>query len=207
MNVLIVDNGSKYTERILHIVGRKHLYDVVAYDPHAPIDDTGYDAIVLSGGMVNEVVDTLPDGRAYFHHEFELLRQTELPVMGICLGLQMVTVALGGTLQRLPEFVHEYDYPVTLTEHGKRLFSAEQLLVHERHQWAVDTLEGTGLRVLGESPDCIELLHHPERNMVLTQFHPEYDTEDDELFWSIFDTVAQDTQQEPYEFRNVEEYA
>lgn len=207
MKVLVVDNGSRYLERIVHIVGRKHLYGVVEYDPQDSIDATGYDAIVLSGGMKNEVVDVLPDGNPYFHHEFELIRNTELPVMGICLGLQMVNVALGGTLQRLPEFILTYDHPVTLTTHGQSLLGMDTIGVHKRHQWAADDIEGTGLHVIAESDDCIEMLYHPERNIVLTQFHPEHDTNDDSLFWNIFDTVAQDTNEEQNPVQTIAKYA
>lgn len=207
MKVLVVDNGSRYLEHIVHIVGRKHLYDVVKYDPQGPMDDTGYDAIVLSGGMKNEVVDELPDGSPYFYHEFELIRNTGLPVMGICLGLQMVNVALGGTLQRLPEFILVYDHPVALTVHGQSLLGTDTIGVHKRHQWAADDIEGTGLHVIAESDDCIEMLYHPERNIVLTQFHPEHDIDDDSLFWNIFDTVTQGSKEEQYPMQTIAKYA
>ena len=120
--------------------------------------------------------------------------EADLPVLGICRGMQLINVARGGTLlQHLPELLgHDEhrrvlgsfdgaDHDVMLTE-GSLAAAAAGELVHvtkSHHHQGVDRL-GEGLVVSGistfdELPEAIEM---PERSFVLgVQWHPEADEE------------------------------
>jgi putative glutamine amidotransferase len=134
----------------------------------------------------------VPDRDAY---ELALTRRAveiDLPVLGICRGMQVLNVALGGTLlQHLPErFGHE-DHRRTPgsfddSDHDVRL-EAESLAalaagehVHatkSHHHQGVDTL-GRGLQATGTSTldDLVEAIEVPDRGFVLgVQWHPEAD--------------------------------
>lgn len=161
------------------------------------------DGLILAGGADidpasygqdahPETVDTVPARDAF---EIALARaaiEREVPLLGICRGMQLINVARGGTLvQHLPERVghHEHrrvpgsfegaEHDVVLTD-GSLAATAAGELVHStrsHHHQGVDRL-GEGLLVSGVStlddlPEAIEL---PDAQFVLgVQWHPEAD--------------------------------
>ena len=136
-----------------------------------------------------ETHDTVPERDAF---EIALTRaaiEADMPVLGICRGMQLINVALGGTLvQHLPELVGHgdhrrvvgsfdgADHDVMLIE-GSLAASAARELAHmtkSHHHQGVDRLgEGlvvSGISDLDELPEAIEL---PDRRFVLgVQWHP-----------------------------------
>ena len=112
------------------------------------------------------------------------------PILGICRGLQVVNVALGGTLvQDLPSerpspIAHERrekhknrrDHSVSLAR-GSRLAQiagAAEISVNSRHHQAIEKPAG-GLRVAATAPDgVIEAVEAgPDRWLLAVQWHPE----------------------------------
>lgn len=109
-----------------------------------------------------------------------------LPLLGICRGLQIVNVALGGTLiQDLGESDHVrrgVPIPEVLTTHpvllepGSRveeLLGGPVVSVRSAHHQAVDAL-GSGLHVTGRAPDGhVEAIEHESAPILAVQWHPE----------------------------------
>lgn len=99
------------------------------------------------------------------------------PIFGICRGLQVVNVFLGGTLfERI--FHHDQicdkdRYHAIYNEKGSVLYNlyGKSFIVNSAHRQAVDVI-GKGLSVASVSYDgIIECLTY--KNVLLTQFHPE----------------------------------
>ncbi len=106
--------------------------------------------------------------------------ERDLPVLAICRGLQLLNVALGGTLvqhvegHQLPD--GEAGHPVAIVP-GSRLqeiLGVEEYSVNSRHHQCADRLAG-GLEVAARAPDgVIEALELPGKSFVLAvQWHPE----------------------------------
>jgi putative glutamine amidotransferase len=116
----------------------------------------------------------------------------DLPLLGICRGMQLLNVALGGTLiQHLPDdFGHtdhrrslgsfdNADHEVRLVEGSLAARAAGETLhvTRSHHHQGVDRL-GEGLQVTGRSTldDLVEAVELPDRRFVLgVQWHPEAD--------------------------------
>ncbi|WP_419943964.1 gamma-glutamyl-gamma-aminobutyrate hydrolase family protein [Candidatus Poriferisodalis sp.] len=105
----------------------------------------------------------------------------DLPVLGICRGAQVLTVAAGGTLHPdLPSHART-DAPADATTHIvttapgsvlRRLYGPE-LAVNSLHHQAADQL-GEGYIATAHSPDgIIEGMEHTELPIIAVQWHPE----------------------------------
>lgn len=122
--------------------------------------------------------------------------QKDLPVLGICRGIQFLNAALGGTLyQDIPSqyktgVTHcqrpPYDVPaheVELTEGGPlhRLLGCVRLPVNSYHHQAVKKL-APPLKVMAVSEDGLtEGVYMPDRRFVwAVQWHPEFSWRSDE---------------------------
>lgn len=174
-----------------------------------PTDPTGIDqvldrvdGVVLTGGGDidpacygadrHEEVQGVDEERDAY--ELELIRRIHargIPTLAICRGLQVVNVALGGTLvQDLPSErdAHGHDqigeqawaaHSVVTIEHGSAIaevIGSGDHGVNSIHHQAVDQL-GEGLRVVGRATDgTVESIEHddPSWPMIAVQWHPEF---------------------------------
>lgn len=139
-----------------------------------------------------ETVDIVPERDRF---EIALARaaiERDLPLLGICRGMQLINVALGGTLtQHLPEHVgHEHHRRVIGSFDGSdheveilgdtlamRVIGSPRHATKSHHHQGVELL-GEGLRVSATSAldDLIEAIELPDRSFVLgVQWHPEAD--------------------------------
>lgn len=161
------------------------------------------DGLILAGGADidpsmygaqphQETRETVP---ARDRAEIALTRRAverDIPVLGICRGMQLINVALGGTLhQHVPDVVGNHEHRRRLgtfdgSDHQVRLkpgslaarASGQELhdTKSHHHQSVARLGEGlviTGVSALDELPEAIEA---PERRFVLgVQWHPEAD--------------------------------
>lgn len=180
---------------------------MLAPDPELLVDPSQaldlIDGLILAGGADidpaiygaephPETVGSVPERDAF---EIALTRaaiERDLPVLGICRGMQLINVALGGTLhQHLPDlFSHgehrrvlgsfdgsEHDVQV---EHGSLAASVIGQATHmtkSHHHQGVERL-GEGLLASATAPNdgLVEALELPGRRFVLgVQWHPEAD--------------------------------
>lgn len=168
------------------------------------------DGVLLSGGADVEPVryGALPDDHAdapeTIRDAFELTLLSaavdhELPVLGICRGLQILNVFAGGTLhQNVPEHARYDVAPATLT-HPVEITSGSELarlyggshVVNSLHHQTIDRV-GDGLVVTASHDGTVEGLEHRSLPILAVQWHPEMlETRDsDPVFGWIVEQAA-----------------
>ena len=144
--------------------------------PDARPDLDGYHGLVILGGPMNV------DERAEHPHlDTEVAMVTEaiergIPVLGICLGAQIIAKALGARVRPNPEKEIGW-YPVSLTPQGRSdpllgSFSPTEMIF----QWHGDTFEiPPGALHLASTPDCPNQAFRYGDNVYAFQFHLEVD--------------------------------
>lgn len=151
-----------------------HDVEVVTYHPGIELDEHGKDLVILSGGGGEgyEINDTYRPGHLWYEDEIEFVKRCQAPVLGICMGFEVICRAFGERVQEMGELIQEFRTFRT-TAAGKKLLGREKLTQYKSHEWHVSAVKGTELEVLAESISGVEVIRHKQRPMLATQFHPE----------------------------------
>lgn len=163
MNVVIVDNGGQFTHlegRALRDVGVSHEIVDNTADPAEVVERA--DALVLSGGPSIEDVGRTPE-----------YLESGLPILGICLGHQIIARQLGGAVEGGDHGGYA-DVEIHVEEDGG-LFEG---LPESFNAWASHADEVVelpdGFTRTARSEVCeVEAMQHSERPIYGVQFHPE----------------------------------
>lgn len=202
------DRPTSYlTMTYVHAVLRAGGIPVVLPPMEGDLDDLvdRFDAFILSGGddpktepfgapTHPESVLVLEARQAFETQLIEKLDQhPDIPVLGVCLGMQMLALCRGGELnQHLPE---THTTHAAHWEHEHEILSADDTVLASGTVWSVHrqaVSDPGGLRVLASSEDgVIEAIDDPDRAFLLgIQWHPER-TEDPNLGQAIFDRFVE----------------
>jgi GMP synthase (glutamine-hydrolysing) len=168
--ILILDFGSQYTQLIARRIREQHVYCEI--HPHS-VDATFVRAfapagIILSGGP-SSVLD--PDSPSLD----PAVLDTEVPILGICYGLQLLVRLLGGLVEKADG--REYGRALLKLERAEDLFAGLEGGLERRvwmsHGDRVLRLP-EGFRVLGTSANSpFAAIAHESRPVFGLQFHPE----------------------------------
>ncbi|HEY4452505.1 MAG TPA: aminodeoxychorismate synthase component I [Solirubrobacteraceae bacterium] len=172
MSTLLIDNYDSYTYNVLHLLaavsGEEPIVvrnDVVSW---AALSRWDFDAIVLSPGP----------GRPERWHDFgvcaDILRLSEIPVLGVCLGHQGLGHLLDGTVASAPVIMH--GRLSSVRHDGAGLFAGipQGFSVVRYHSLAVAGDLGPDGRVTAWTDEGVVMgLEHTRRPIWGVQFHPE----------------------------------
>ncbi|MBX3374807.1 MAG: type 1 glutamine amidotransferase [Phycisphaeraceae bacterium] len=178
MATLVLEHSDTARADRLGFLLRDHGHRMRLVRPHhgeaVPGSLNDIDAIVVMGGPAAPTDDTLP----WMAPELDLLaaaHAAQMPILGICLGCQLLARALGGEVERLP--APEIGFaPITLSPVGREdpLFAGVPW-VHAQfhaHAWQVSKLPA-GARLLASSAVTRVQAWSMGLRTFAVQYHPE----------------------------------
>jgi putative glutamine amidotransferase len=200
-----------YIDALVRAGGAPALLPPVDVDPAAWLDRC--DGLILTGGgdidpatyggachPTNYMMDRQRDAI-----ELALVREAlrrELPLLAICRGIQVLNVALGGTLiPHIPDAVGEevphrlppreptkHTVEILPDSHLAEILECAACVPVSWHHQAIGRL-GAGLRVVARAPDgIIEAVEMPGKpRLIAVQWHPELSAAEDPIQQRLFD--------------------
>ena len=171
MSTLLIDNYDSYTYNVFHLLaavsGEEPIVVHNDFVSWRALSRWDFDAIVISPGP----------GRPDRWHDFgvcaDILRFSETPVLGVCLGHQGLGYVLEGKVSSAPMVMHGRLSGVK--HEGEGLFAGipQDFSVVRYHSLAVSGALGEG-RVTAWTDDGVVMgIEHTSRPMWGVQFHPE----------------------------------
>lgn len=170
MKILLVDNDTDSYDALFAMCA----YDGndVAQLHHSKLHDYNveeFDLIVLSGGWWYDDPTELLEKYAA---EIELIRGSRVPILGICIGMQLMHVACEQAVPLLDKKQSGFK-EIRINERGQEFFGLpEQLTVFKHHTRGVLAADPE-FEVLADSPGHVEIMRHRTKPLVGVQFHPE----------------------------------
>ena len=166
MKALIINNGTSYLEELKKLL----VGSVVNIIESPQISNVKYgdaDLVILSGGHGLPVMD---EGNPYTE-EIQFIRSSFVPILGICLGCELIARAFGANL-RLMERREKGVLDISPIQSDRLFKNIQGFSVYESHRWVVEELS-RDLVGLAKSKDGYEVIKHRQKLIYGFQFHPE----------------------------------
>ena len=178
------------------------------------------DGLILSGGHdvfpyhygqepTRPLGEVFPERDKYEYELFKLAQEKNIPVLGICRGLQIMNTYAGGTLHQDLCFINS-DKPIlkhwqgnhpsqethlVSVEEGSKLssiFGEQSFLVNSFHHQVLDKV-AEGYKVVAKASDVVvEAIEKVDANFVVgVQWHPEMMHKTNEKMAKLFATLVE----------------
>lgn len=169
MQLLIVNNGTSHLPNLQDVL-KGHQVSVISVENVKCGMDKQHDAVILSGGSKYEV----EENPHLFSNEIRLLKNCRKPLLGICLGLQLIGYAYGCRIRRNKK-KRQGDVKIRKLQDDPLFKGLEETMtVFERHRWSIkQNANPQKIITLARSGDGIEAIRIRNRPIWATQFHPE----------------------------------
>lgn len=140
----------------------------------------------------------LQGGTDFYDYDIQTVRylyENDIPTLGICLGMQTMGCAFGGTLKRVENDTHyhlvDYVHPVTINRDSKlySILQKDKIMVNSRHH---EQVLDSSLSISGFTDGIIEVVEDSSKKFFIgVQWHPEsiLDINSQMLFQAFFDSI------------------
>lgn len=170
MKIVLVNNDSDTWSELQRVTSAAGHSVTSIYHKELPlIPHEEYDAAILSGGVW---YDDETELLAEYAEELVFIRDCPIPLLGICIGMQLMHVSLDRAVPLLDE-PQSGMRDITITPLGQTRYGLPaRMRVFKNHTRGVIEADPI-FDILGTSPGHVEIIRHQERPMLGVQFHPE----------------------------------
>ncbi|NDV19939.1 aminodeoxychorismate/anthranilate synthase component II [Pseudodesulfovibrio sp. JC047] len=158
MHILLIDNNDSFTRNLEHLLISAVKDCSVVITPYSQLqqfDFSPYDLIVISPGP----------GEPAEYPGYETVFRLNKPVLGICLGMQIMNALHGGTIGRLDDCVHGKTDVIEMDGETRVIARYHSLKVNHK---------APELNVFATNADgTIMCLGNADKRILGYQFHPE----------------------------------
>nr|WP_320119310.1 gamma-glutamyl-gamma-aminobutyrate hydrolase family protein [uncultured Marinifilum sp.] len=170
--LLIIDNQSAFIKKFKRNFLAEMDFETIFFDHNQPLnlpDNANIQGIILSGGKGN------PYEPLNLTANFVAMLNFKVPVLGLCLGHEIIAVANRGRIKKLKAYNNKKEI-VRITNKKDPIFESIELdaiPLIKKHGWRVSQLPPNFVS-LGESDTCTnEIIRHKSEPIYGFQSHPE----------------------------------
>lgn len=170
--LLIIDNQSDYIKKFIRSFLSKQDFGYIFFDHNQPIVLSAkleISGVILSGGRGN------PFEPLNLTSNFVALMNFDVPILGFCLGHEIIAVAYRGRLKKLPGLFMNKER-ITITKTGDPIFEgliSNELYLKRKHHFHVSELPSNFESLAESDITHNEIIKHKEKPIYGFQAHPE----------------------------------
>jgi len=164
MKFLIIDNGTIRMKELKKMLSG-NIYELMEFDKIDLKKAEEFDIIILTGGSKFPVLGN----EDLYKREISLIKNSSRPIIGICLGFELIAHAFGAKLTKIDEKVHGI-IKIDIYNNSKLFFNISNLNVYESHKWVIKKLPEYFV-TLAKSEYGIEAFRDKNRRLYGFQFH------------------------------------
>ena len=177
--ILVIDNYDSFTFNLVQAlqaagadvtVVRNDAIDRAGIERLAADDDAHLNGLVISPGPGD------PDDAGVSMDAVRVAAERDIPLLGVCLGMQSMAAAYGGSIVRAPTLVHGEAAEVTHDGAGLLEGMPPAFMAARYHSLCVDPATMPAefrVTAMSESDRVVMGMRHVSKPMEGVQFHPE----------------------------------
>ncbi len=184
MNILVINNEREKEDygwlpdlkkNVLEVVDADFIVKHFTEASAALVNEYQVDYVILTGRLSPWDMDEL----ALFQGEYDLIKNCQVPLLGICAGLQLMGMAYGAKMDYIcskeKEKVNENGFFNVKILKEDKIFTGitSPMIVYEHHYCELKEIPEGFIHLASSETTLIQCIKHKSRNVYGVQFHPE----------------------------------